>query len=120
MAMQEIEQNISEYYGTIFTLKNGKEIKILTHVPYQEVLTLDELEIRVMISIDDGFIATPLLVPKSIEIVKKEIAAIESVLEKHLTWKNTELDIRSIKCNHPVDATCPECQPNVDHQTGGG
>ena len=87
------EQDIKEYYKTIFTLKTGKQIEILTQVPYQEVLKMDELQIRVSINIGDGFIATPLLVSKSIEVVKKEIAAIESTLEPHvITWKNTELD----------------------------
>ena len=117
MAMQE--QDLKEYYRTIFTLKTGHQIEILTEVPYKEVLKTDELGIKYSISIDDGFIATPLLIPKSIEVVKKEIAAIESTLEPHLTWRNTELDIRSIKCNHPADATCPECQSRAAPVGGG-
>lgn len=81
------EQDIKEYYRTIFTLKTGKEIEILTQVPYYEVLKIDELQINVSINIDNGFIATPLLIPKLIKIVKKEIVAIESTLEPHVIKK---------------------------------
>lgn len=113
------EQDLKEYYRTIFTLKTGQQIEILTAVPYKEVLKTDEFEIKSSISMDDGFIARPLLIAKSVEFVVKEVVMIESTLEPHLTWRNTELDIRSIKCNHPADATCGECQSKMAPVGGG-
>ena len=105
------EQDLKEYYRTIFTLKTGQQIEILTEVPYREVLKEDELGIKCSISMDDGFIARPLLIAKSIEFAKKEVIMIESTLEPHVPWRNTELDIRIIKCDHhPVDMICPKCQ----------
>lgn len=80
-------QEQKTYYKTIFTLKIGQQIEILTEVPYENVLKLDDTEMHLVISLDDGFIEVPLstpksirLAPKSIKVTKKEVAAIESTL----------------------------------------
>jgi len=108
-AMHNQEQDLKEYYRNIFTLKSGKQIEILTRAPYEEVaifITGSKVG-KIKIDFDKGFIATPLIVEKSIEIELEDIAAIEITKEPHITWKNTELDpkFQSADNKHPEDCS---------------
>jgi len=88
-AMQE--QDLKEYWRTIITLKNGRQIEILTEKKLHFVHGLYLWRIK-------GFIVTPMLLEKEVEIVQDNITAIESTLEPHPTWRNTELDPHN--CDH--------------------
>jgi len=86
-AMHNQEQDLKEYYRIIFTLKNGRQIEILT----KEAFVESEVDYENNIIIE-GFVATPMIIEKTISVCRIEIAAIEITKEPHITWKNTELD----------------------------
>ena len=86
-AMHNQEQDLKEYYRIIFTLKNGRQIEILT----KEAFVESEVDYENNIIIE-GFVATPMIIEKTISVCRIEIAAIEITKEPYITWKNTELD----------------------------
>ncbi|KKL82452.1 hypothetical protein LCGC14_1984600 [marine sediment metagenome] len=76
--MQESKQELTHYYKTIFTLKNGKQIEICHKETFQKASELKS-ENGICVVQMSGFITTPLFVEKSIEIQLSEVAAVESI-----------------------------------------
>lgn len=74
MQEQESTQELTNYYQNIFTLKNGKQIEILT----QEELKFGSIKILPSWKIK-GFIKSPLLEEKEIQIKQEDVSAIESI-----------------------------------------
>lgn len=86
------EQNLINFYRYIFTLKSGQQIQILTEVEIDFTkFATDTIQDAGRIFID-GFITTPMIIEKTINIRSSEVASIEQTKEPHLTWQNTELD----------------------------
>lgn len=122
-AMQKQEQNLKEYYRTVFTLKNGKQIEICTKEFYENIKSIiNEQMLKIK-----GFIAAPLIVEKIIKIDMLEIAAVESTFVPHITWKNIESDVsgrpesttlqdlnKEVDLGkHPEDCMCGSCHPAI-------
>ena len=85
------EQDLKEYYHTVYILKSGKQVEILcVDFPQCEV-KIRRVDKEGLITIK-GFIATPMIIEKTVTIKFNEIAAIETTKEPHITWKGTELD----------------------------
>lgn len=81
------EQDLKNYYRNVFTLRSGKTIEILTidELRYDQNKYHDSWHIK-------GFITTPMIIDKTVDIETKEIACLESTYESHITWESTELD----------------------------
>jgi len=124
-AMQEKEQDLTEYSKHIFTLKNRIQIEILTQKPYDEVAEENTATTHRIIK---GFILTPLVVEKIVKIRKSEIVAREEIREPCIAhvipWEQTDLDpvskwackrfqepIEIADNKHPEDCGCMECYP---------
>jgi hypothetical protein len=112
MAMSDKEnipqqQDLKDYYRTVFTLKNGKQVEIQHEETFRAATELKN-ENGVVVVAMNGFITTPLIVAKSVEVMLNEIAAIETTFEPHVTWRGTELDTAGA-CNHPPEALCALC-----------
>lgn len=99
--------DMQNYYSTVFTLKNGVQIKIFHKKPYNEIAKVEFTDTKRLVI--EGFISTPLVIKKSVKIRCDEIAAVETTNELHLFnvhWEGTELDTRS---SHQKDCDCPVC-----------
>jgi hypothetical protein len=84
------EQDLKEFYRNVFTLKNGEKIEVLTKNNIDDVKSF--FVNGVMMYVIHGFITTPMIIEKTVKIVAKDISAIETTLEPHITWKGTELE----------------------------
>ena len=82
-------QDLTHYYKNIITLKSGVQIEILTKLPWEKA---DKS--CVGWTIIHGFIKTPLLVEKDMEVLQEEIAAIESIknpcIAQVIPWPESE------------------------------
>ncbi len=110
------EQDLKEYYRTIFTLKKGTRIEVLHELDYKQVAEFTvEDGVNNIIRIK-GFIATPMIIDKTVKVTAKEIAAIETTLEPHITYLNTELHVASHHAlkRFPEDAE----KPLINHKPG--
>lgn len=120
-AMQNQEQDLKEFFRTIFTLRNGIQIEILTKKFYMEEAEIVKGEKSTISSefiVIEGFITTPMVVEKKIKVDCEEIIATEVTKEPHITWRNTELDVRTQSCNHPPGMSCELCVPEFEGQGG--
>lgn len=114
-------QDLTHYYQNIFTLKSGKQIEIWTRQSYNSIRN-DSLVGSVVVV--NGFIKNPLLVEKTVEIDRGEIASLEIVKDpcivQVISWPE-DVDVLGIlKCDHPKDMTCAVCsskkQPLAEHK----
>lgn len=100
-------QDLTHYYKHIFTLKNGEQIKICTKLPYDEVVKeIFNTSKRIQIT---GFVISPLLIEKKIEIRKADISAREEIkdpcIAQVVPWPE-EVDVIN---EHPEGCNCQEC-----------
>lgn len=108
-------QDLTHYYKHIFTLKNGKRIEICTKLLYDEVVKeIFNTSKRIQIT---GFVISPLLIEKKIEIRKADISAREEIKDPCIVqvvpWPE-EVDVEGedfigVSNKHSDSCDCEEC-----------
>jgi len=74
-------QDLKNFKRITFTLRSGVRIEILAE-KYEQTVSRTKAK---------GFIATPWLLPKEVDLCSEEIAAIETVIDPHIVFGIVEM-----------------------------